>query len=232
MRLRRVRYTMKKKVNLNHCYQTCHVNKILKTYINLHLCWKLSTGFQWNKESPTNYCYMFTKHWMVLHLYYPITRNRAGDRTFTVYASKLWNNLPKTLGNSNSVNASKKHLKLICFKINHVNCSLLCFYFLCMFLFFTSVSALSLREWCIKYLVYVYIYVCIKYYWRMSLSWNKQISIFINFWISGEFLPELGHGPYSAGFSSHFPNTALYIISAISSGQSAGIGKRWLSPQI
>ena len=36
--------------------------------MNLHLCWKLSIGFQWNKELLTNYCYMFIKHWMVLHL--------------------------------------------------------------------------------------------------------------------------------------------------------------------
>ena len=46
-----------------------------------------------------------------LRLDYPITRNKAGDRTFTVYASKLWNNLPMTLRNCNSVNAFKKALK-------------------------------------------------------------------------------------------------------------------------
>ena len=42
-----------------------------------------------------------------LRLDYPITRNKAGDRTFTVCASKLWNNLPKTLRNCTSVNAFK-----------------------------------------------------------------------------------------------------------------------------
>ena len=46
-----------------------------------------------------------------LRLGYPITRNKAGDRTFTVYASKLWNNLPMTLRNCTSVNAFKKALK-------------------------------------------------------------------------------------------------------------------------
>ena len=46
-----------------------------------------------------------------LRLDYPITRNKAGDRTFTVYASKLWNNLPMTLRNCTSVNAFKKALK-------------------------------------------------------------------------------------------------------------------------
>ena len=46
-----------------------------------------------------------------LRLDYPITRNKAGDRTFTVYASKLWNNLPMTLTNCTSVNAFKKALK-------------------------------------------------------------------------------------------------------------------------
>ena len=60
-----------------------------------------------------------------LRLDYPITRNKARDRTFTVCASKLWNNLPKTLRNSTSVNAFKKALKHICFQIN---CSL-CLYF-------------------------------------------------------------------------------------------------------
>ena len=46
-----------------------------------------------------------------LRLDYPITRNKAGDRTFTFYASKLWNNLPMTLRNCTSVNAFKKALK-------------------------------------------------------------------------------------------------------------------------
>ena len=46
-----------------------------------------------------------------LRLDYPITRSKAGDRTFTVYASKLWNNLPMTLRNCTSVNAFKKALK-------------------------------------------------------------------------------------------------------------------------
>ena len=39
-----------------------------KTVMNLHLCLKVSTGFQWNKELLTSYYYMFTKHWIVLHL--------------------------------------------------------------------------------------------------------------------------------------------------------------------
>ena len=42
---------------------------------------------------------------------YTITRNKAGDRTFTVYASKLWNNIPMTLRNCTSINAFKKALK-------------------------------------------------------------------------------------------------------------------------
>ena len=46
-----------------------------------------------------------------LHLDYPITRNKTRGRTFTVYASKLWNNLPMTLRNCTSVNAFKKALK-------------------------------------------------------------------------------------------------------------------------
>ena len=54
-----------------------------------------------------------------LRLDYPITRNKAGDRTFTVCASKLWNDLPKTLRNCTSVNAFKKALKTHLFSINY-----------------------------------------------------------------------------------------------------------------
>ena len=50
-----------------------------------------------------------------LCLDYPITKNKAGDRNFTVYASKLWNNLPMTLRNCTSVNAFKKALKTCLF---------------------------------------------------------------------------------------------------------------------
>ena len=107
--------------------------------MNLHLWWKLSTGFQWNKEllfkllvyvykalnglAPiyiSNCLNLYVPKRNLrslsdcLHLNYPITRNKAGDRTFTVCASKLWNNLPKTLRNSASV---RKHLKHI-FQIN------------------------------------------------------------------------------------------------------------------
>ena len=68
-----------------------------------------------------------------LRLDYPITRNKAGDRTFTVYASKLWNNLPMTLRNCTSVNAFKKALKthfpkLIILFVVHI--------LLCMFIIF------------------------------------------------------------------------------------------------
>ena len=46
-----------------------------------------------------------------LQLSYPITQNLAGDRTFTVSASKLWNNLPLTIRQSVSTNSFKKALK-------------------------------------------------------------------------------------------------------------------------
>ena len=45
-----------------------------------------------------------------LRLDYLIAINKAGDKTFTVCASKLWYNLPKTLRNCTSVNAFKKAL--------------------------------------------------------------------------------------------------------------------------
>ena len=77
-----------------------------------------------------------------LRLDYSITRNKAGDRTFTVCASKLWNNLPKTLRNCTSVNAFKKALKTRLFP-NLLFTMLFLFYYACL-LFSTSVSALSL----------------------------------------------------------------------------------------
>ena len=43
-----------------------------------------------------------------LRMDYPMTRNKAGGRTFTVRASTLWNNLRKTLRTSTSVNAFKE----------------------------------------------------------------------------------------------------------------------------
>ena len=42
---------------------------------------------------------------------YPLTRTQAGDRTFTVAASKEWNNLPLYIRNSVSVNTFQKALK-------------------------------------------------------------------------------------------------------------------------
>ena len=48
-----------------------------------------------------------------LRLDYTITRNKVGDRNFTVCASKLRNNLPKTLRNSTSVNMVKTFKKAL-----------------------------------------------------------------------------------------------------------------------
>ena len=67
-----------------------------------------------------------------LRLDYPITRNKAGDRTFTVYASKLWNNLPMTLRNCTSVNTFKKALKTHLFP----NKLFSLMFILCMFIIF------------------------------------------------------------------------------------------------
>ena len=50
-----------------------------------------------------------------LRLVYLITRVLAGDRTFTVAASKEWNKLPVYIRQSSSTNIFKKALKLICF---------------------------------------------------------------------------------------------------------------------
>ena len=50
-----------------------------------------------------------------LRLEYPITRVQAGDKTFTVCASKVWNNLPRHIRQSVSVNAFKKALKTFLF---------------------------------------------------------------------------------------------------------------------
>ena len=46
-----------------------------------------------------------------LQLSYPTTRNLSGERTFTVTASKLWNNLPLTIRQSASTKSFKKALK-------------------------------------------------------------------------------------------------------------------------
>ena len=46
-----------------------------------------------------------------LRLVYPITRVLAGDRTFTVAASKEWNKLPVYIRQSSSTNIFKKALK-------------------------------------------------------------------------------------------------------------------------
>ena len=48
-------------------------------------------------------------------LEYPITRVLAGDRTFTVYASKEWNKLPISIRKSSSTNMFKKALKTYLF---------------------------------------------------------------------------------------------------------------------
>ena len=54
-----------------------------------------------------------------LRLEYPITRVQAGDKTFTVCASKIWNNLPRRIRQSVSVNAFKKALKTFLFPKIH-----------------------------------------------------------------------------------------------------------------
>ena len=48
-------------------------------------------------------------------LSYPITRVLAGDRTFTVFASKEWNKLPVHIRQSSSTNVFKKALKTYLF---------------------------------------------------------------------------------------------------------------------
>ena len=53
-----------------------------------------------------------------LRLDYPRTRVQAGDKSFTVCASKLWNNIPVHIRESVSVNAFKKALRHTCFLIN------------------------------------------------------------------------------------------------------------------
>ena len=50
-----------------------------------------------------------------LRLDYPRTRVQAGDKSFTVCASKLWNNIPVHIRQSVSVNAFKKALKTYLF---------------------------------------------------------------------------------------------------------------------
>ena len=50
-----------------------------------------------------------------LQLDYPKTHVQAGDKSFTVCASKLWNNIPVHIRQSVSVNAFKKALKTYLF---------------------------------------------------------------------------------------------------------------------
>ena len=51
-----------------------------------------------------------------LRLTYSVTRTLAGDRTFTVSASKYWNDLPLTVRQSSSVSTFRKALKTHLFK--------------------------------------------------------------------------------------------------------------------
>ena len=51
-----------------------------------------------------------------LRLTYSVTRTLAGDRTFTVSASKYWNDLPLTIRQSSSVSTFRKALKTHLFK--------------------------------------------------------------------------------------------------------------------
>ena len=44
-------------------------------------------------------------------LTYPRTHNRAGDRTFTVFAAKEWNNIPISIKSASSVERFKSLLK-------------------------------------------------------------------------------------------------------------------------
>ena len=46
-----------------------------------------------------------------LRLDYPRSQVQAGDKSFSVCASKLWNNIPVRIRQSVSVNAFKKALK-------------------------------------------------------------------------------------------------------------------------
>ena len=102
-----------------------------------------------------------------LRLDYPITRNKAGDRTFTVYASKLWNNLPMTVRNCTSVNAFKKALKTHLFP-NYLFSLMFIFYYVNVYYFFTSVSALNLLGMAYQILV-VCMYVCTS-----GMIWCKR----------------------------------------------------------
>ena len=51
-----------------------------------------------------------------LRLTYSVTRTLAGDRTFTVSASKYWNDLPLTVRQSSSVSVFRKALKTHLFR--------------------------------------------------------------------------------------------------------------------
>ena len=57
-----------------------------------------------------------------LRLTYSVTRTLAGDRTFTVSASKYWNDFPLTVRQSSSVSSIRKALKThFCFKVCNCN---------------------------------------------------------------------------------------------------------------
>jgi len=62
-------------------------------------CWTLYTPSRNLRSSNDN-----------LRLNYPVTRIQAGDRTFTVAASKEWNNLPLSIRQSASIDTFKKAL--------------------------------------------------------------------------------------------------------------------------
>ena len=98
-----------------------------------------------------------------LRLDYPRTRVQAGDKSFTVCASKLWNNIPIHIRQSVSVNAFKKALKTYLFPNWLIDLFFHYVIYLHIFLtiLFFIVSALSLWGMALhKYLLYVCMYVC------------------------------------------------------------------------
>ena len=50
-----------------------------------------------------------------LRLTFPMTRSKAGDRTFTVTAALVWNELPSYIKSAQSVDVFKKVLKTYLF---------------------------------------------------------------------------------------------------------------------
>ena len=64
-----------------------------------------------------------------LQLKYPLTRTQAGDITFTVAASKEWNNLPVYIRKPVSVNTFKKALKTLSVSIGN-NIFIFCFLYI------------------------------------------------------------------------------------------------------